>query len=501
MPILKAIQPTFLKRDPVKQAVDLLPEGKYFLSVNTMLALTTTPPLVNQYFQLTLKQPIHGVVTWFAFAPHVQVLAESNPALEMARDRQTIFNTCFAAATQPGFDQNRLTFLDRGIQNSALNGQIGSYPSRLQQTPKAQTLSSLGDQVVLVGSQQRVDFSPYPNVGVMPTLDQNGLSFLHPDIQEACLCVGSYTKGQMQAHWLGRNALTKGQFWSATKILPILNVVWQANVKSSTTPIKSCVIRDAQRLANQPGTDLDFTETAIDIISYRKDNVVQEIMISNQLADTLKRLSTLSDLESWLANITGNHQLEFRGYYSDNPLIANPCLQSGETVILRSPAAGKPGENLITAYDLTRILSMVGWHVNLPIAARLPAIQWHSLETLVRCLGYDSARYVDVALKTLGLTDSLSGVVVLSKLGFGDSDTRQRTELCYTALVQFTDDRPKANQQPAKLRTLALTLRAAVQKKDSKGERDLDAEARWLDARMAAEVTEILRRIVTEELA
>ncbi len=46
-----------------------------------------------------------------------------------------------------------------------------------------------------------------------------------------------------------------------------------------------------------------------------------------------------------------------------------------------------------------------------------------------------------------------------------------------------------------------MTLRAAVQKKNAQGERDLNAEACWLDARMAAEVTEILRRIMTEELA
>jgi hypothetical protein len=46
-----------------------------------------------------------------------------------------------------------------------------------------------------------------------------------------------------------------------------------------------------------------------------------------------------------------------------------------------------------------------------------------------------------------------------------------------------------------------MTLRSAVQKLDGTGQRDLDEEARWLDARMAAEVTEIMRRIVTQELA
>lgn len=497
MLVLKAVQPTFIKRDPTKQAASLPPEAKYFMAVGTTIEITAFVLAANQHLQVTLKQALNGFVTWFAFSPHVQIVEQVIDPLEAARDRQKVFNDFLAIEVQQGANQDKLVFLDRGIKGSVIENQIDAYPDRLRQAPDGRTVVSLGEKLQLSGSSQIVTFNPYPKVGVIPPIDQAALNFLHPDIQEACVCVGSYVNGQLRSRWLGRNALTKGQFWSATKIVPILNVVAQANAKAVTTQIKNCVIRDSQGKVS----DLGFTEAAIDIISYRKDDITNDILISNQLSDTFKRFSALANLETWFETITGNKPLEFRGYYSGKPLIAEPILQAGTTVVLRSQAAGTGGENLISAYDLTRIVSMLGWHFHIPADAKLPAAQWHSLETVVRAMGYDSARYIDAAMQVLGLENRVSAPVILSKLGFGPSQLRQRTELCYTALVQLIDDRPKAKGQPAKLRTIALTLRAAVQKLNRSGNRDLDEEARWLDARMAAEVTEILRRIVTEELA
>jgi hypothetical protein len=497
MLVLKAVQPTFLKRDPTKQAAELPPEAKYFLAVGAAIEITAFVLAANQHLQVTLKQPLNGFVTWFAFSSHVQVVEQTTDLLEVARDRQKVFNSFLAMEVQQGANQDRLVFLDRGLSGSFIETQIAAYPDRLRQAPDGRTVVSLGDKLQLAGSSQIVTFNAYPKLGVVPIIDQAALNFLHADIQEACICVGSYVNGQMRSRWLGRNALTKGQFWSSTKIVPILNVVAQANAKSISTQIKDCLIRDPQGKVK----NLDFTETAIDIISYRKDDIANDILISNQLSDTLKRFSSLANLETWFETITGNKSLDFRGYYSGKPLIAEPILQTGTTAVLRSQVAGTGGENLVSAYDLTRLVSMLGWHFHIPIEAKLPSAQWHSLETVVRAMGYDSARYVDAAIQLLGLESRISAPVIMSKLGFGPSDLRQRSELCYTALVQLIDDRPKANGQPAKLRTLAMTLRAAVQKLNSSGKRDLDEEARWLDARMAAEVTEILRRIVTEELA
>lgn len=64
------------------------------------------------------------------------------------------------------------------------------------------------------------------------------------------------------------------------------------------------------------------------------------------------------------------------------------------------------------------------------------------------------------------------------------------------ALVRFVDERPKAAGKPAKLRTLAMTLRA---EKAVGSSSNVDRLAIELDARFCAEVTEILRRLFAEE--
>ena len=135
---------------------------------------------------------------------------------------------------------------------------------------------------------------------------------------------------------------------------------------------------------------------------------------------------------------------------------------------------------------------MLGWHNYLAEGAQLPAARWDSLATVVQAMAQDTARYVDMAIATLGLAPAIASPVILSKLGFGRSDSRDRTELCYVAFVQFLDSRSK--DHPAMLRTVSLALLVA------RSTGDANAEARQADARMAAEVTEILRRVVTQEL-
>ncbi len=63
------------------------------------------------------------------------------------------------------------------------------------------------------------------------------------------------------------------------------------------------------------------------------------------------------------------------------------------------------------------------------------------------------------------------------------------------ALVRFVDERPDAAGKPAKLRTLAMTLRA---QKVLDGSSTLDRQAIELDARVCAEVTDIFRRLLAE---
>ncbi|MEL7227079.1 MAG: hypothetical protein AAGL17_20165, partial [Cyanobacteria bacterium J06576_12] len=106
------------------------------------------------------------------------------------------------------------------------------------------------------------------------------------------------------------------------------------------------------------------------------------------------------------------------------------------------------------------------------------------------------ARYVDIALDTLGLSGDVKAPVILSKSGFGRSDERDRTELTYSALVQFALPRPGASDPTASHQnySFGLTLIAAEQTGDG------NQEARFVDALMAAEVTEVVKRVVTGQL-
>ncbi|MEM7758105.1 MAG: hypothetical protein AAF298_08275 [Cyanobacteria bacterium P01_A01_bin.40] len=123
---------------------------------------------------------------------------------------------------------------------------------------------------------------------------------------------------------------------------------------------------------------------------------------------------------------------------------------------------------------------MLGWHLHLPNAAKLPSAQWKSLESVVRAMGFDTARYVDVALETLGVVNMISQPVVISKVGWGNSS------MTYTALVKFVDERTT----PRKLRTFALALRSPTPRLNKSR-----------DTNLAVAVTEIIRRILAEELA
>jgi hypothetical protein len=139
---------------------------------------------------------------------------------------------------------------------------------------------------------------------------------------------------------------------------------------------------------------------------------------------------------------------------------------------------------------------MVAWHYQLSNQADLPAAMGHSLKPFIRTMGNDTARYVDAALDTLGLRPYLQSPVIISKSGFGRSDQRDRTELTYCALVQFSLPRQGAPDPTAPYQQYSLSFTLIVTKQTGDG----NEEARYVDARMTAEVTEILRRMVTNTL-
>ncbi|MGA9380912.1 MAG: hypothetical protein WBV73_19275 [Phormidium sp.] len=393
--------------------------------------------------------------------------------LEQAKDRLQVYKDFITIALNQRANNDNPALLYQGLQSSPYKQQIKDYPERLS-TKDYQQIGTEKE------SEETEKFNPYPPVGEVPKINE-GLDFLHEDIQEACVCVANFGAENLLTYWLGRNAFTKGQFWSATKIFPILNVVSRVNANSPNTDIDDCVIRDR----DQRKRDVPFYELVWDVVSYG-----DRIASSNSLAAMFRRFETRQGLENWVKKITGNKNLEFRGGYGEPPYLSRPEIYDlkQKKVVLSATSEGTPGENLVTAYDLTRCITMLGWHQHLPSEIKLPNAQWNSLESIVRAMGTDACRYTDLAIKQLGIDKFISSPVIISKLGNGYSNSRNRYEIVYVMLIQFTDELSQTENNSAKLRSFALTLRGASN------------NAVKLDARMAAEVTEILRRVVTNEL-
>ena len=405
--------------------------------------------------------------------------------LKQTQNRQQVFNEYLQQGSR--FSADKLVFLDRGIQNSPYKADLPQYPDRLREVPDGIEVVSLGETLKLTGTSQTVTFRPYPLRGKQPQIDAKGLDFLHADIKAACICVGSIVGGKLRSHWLGKNALQNMELWSATKIIPLLNVVSRVNNQFPAVDADQCMVRPSGS-----ANGYKFYDLAVDVVNYG-----HAIASSNSLSAMFKQFDTPSNLENWVQKTTGNTALSFRGRYGEPPFLQTPELWDTKTQrqVLTSPNVPALESNTLSTYDLTRFISMLGWHFHIPLEARLLGGQWDSLECIVRAMGHDTARYLDVAIERLGLASVVRSTVIISKLGFGRSSIRDRTELVYTALLQFVDKRPRTENKPAILRTVAITLIGA------KDLNNANQEAIELDARMAAEVTEILRRLMTQELA
>ncbi len=403
-------------------------------------------------------------------------LIRSYPELEQAQNRQATFQSLHRQ--EAGFNAEKLAFLDRGIQRSPFRNKLSQYAPQLQSVPQlsAAVATPLTKPVA------------YPSRGDLLFPTEGALDFLSSDILSACVCLSTLQKGELQTRWLGKDALSDRQLWSATKFVPLLNVTARANTAAPAVEIDRCQVR---AVGTQNG--YSFDDLAKGIVTY--DN---RIATSNSLVAMFKHFETPARLEEWTRQLTGNGQLSFQGRYGEAPFIEFPQLWDPKTrqVLLQAAGEKHQGQNLVSTYDLTRLLTMAGWHWHLPQSAVIPGIQGHSLSSFIQAMGADTARYVDVALDTLGLTGYVRSPVIISKSGFGRSDQRDRTELTYSALVQFSLPRQGAPDPTATHQqySLSFTLIAA------KATGDANQEARYVDALMAAEVTEILRRTITNQL-
>jgi hypothetical protein len=375
-------------------------------------------------------------------------------------------------------------FVSRTIDKSPFKEAIKNYQFNLEQRPDGTQTTSHGNSLTLVNGSV-VNFDSYPDLNSLPTIDGSGLDFLSSTssdtISQACLCVGSFVQGddQIKAHWLGKNALSKQQFWSATKFIAVLNAVCKINKNYPGTDIGGCYI-------GSPSNSI--FSLVKDLVRYNGGGFE-----SNDIGGMFKRFSERSELEKWVENITKN-DIDFRGFYGHNP----PSIDFPKVI---DPTNPKPvlsyanktasGDNLVSAYDLVRLISMVGWHPHLVDTNHLPNADWNGLAVVARAMGHDTARYVDTALETLGLINVISKPVIFSKVGWGNSSSnpKNNSAMTYVAFVKFVDGRTS----PGKFRTFALALRC----QDSLNPGDFDSR----DTRLAASVTEIIRRIVMEELA
>jgi len=421
--------------------------------------------------------------------PTTAITVNQNIAQQLLQVKQLTF--IFDQAKDTNFILNKLTtiqdnssvavnigvtdaFIARSTRNSPFSADFNLYPQHLAQRPDGVNIVSYGDDITLVGSGKTISFTDYPSRGSLPSIDNAGLNFLPSSISHACLCVASFGDGNspIKTDWLGKDALNPEQLLSATKFIGVLNTVSQINSKFPTVDIDNCVIESPRS---------KFFDLIVDMVSLRKD-ASGSVGRSNQIGVLFKRFTKRQDLEAWLKAQTGNTTCQFTGGYGVDPLIANPIvkdLSSNATVLNASSAIGSTGNNDVSTYDLVRLISMLGWHLNLTSATRFLGSQWASLECVIRAMATDPARYVDVALETLGLINVISEPVVISKVGFGPSS------FTYVALVKLVDRR----FTPGKLRTFALALRCPSGSNETR------------DTQIAAAVTEIIRRIFAEELA
>jgi hypothetical protein len=382
-------------------------------------------------------------------------------------------------------NDDHLPGLDRGIEASPFLRELERYANSLRSAPDGHS--------VVPYPRPAAGFQAFPTLGIVPTIvsgreGRGGLEWLSDEVSQACVCVGSFSTGaSLAARWYGRRAAGDNvQFWSATKFVAGLHVLCQANRRRPSLPISQCRVRGRRNGAERlEPFDALFTE----MVSYAKDR--REPGHSNAVGAMFKEIRDPAqpDVQQWLRRITGNDSLLLLGAYGAAPYLREAALVDPTGSVQVPHTLSGTSRNLVSAHDLVRLMTMVGWHLHLSPASRLPAAQWASLRSLIHGLGQDTARYVDIALETLGLLPSVRSPVVFSKLGYGTTspDFPDAPALTYVAFAQFIDTRTTPQRQ----RSFALALRIPTWP---------GAGARH-DARMATEVTEIVRRVFNEEFA
>lgn len=353
-----------------------------------------------------------------------------------------------AEARRIGADDHHLAFLDRGLESCPW----------LESLAAAELPAAARGRDRAAGS--RPGYGTYPRRGVVPALESEELAWLGPEIAQACLCRGRIGPSGLEVRWQGRDAQTPLECLSASKIIPLLNVLARAPAPRARLQPRGS---DALSMALEPAL--------FDLVSY-----AGTVGSSNALAALLNQLEPRR--EAWIRAHTGGAEgLRFGGRYGEAPPIARPELRhQGDGSVLLPFGSPATAGNAVSVYDLTRLLSMLGWHRLLGPAQRLRGLSAAGAGLAARVLCCDSARYLDAAFADLGLERRIDTPLILSKMGYGES------ALVYSAFLHVHD---RHGDHPIE-HSLAFTLRCP------KGSGD--REAVRADLAMAEAVTSLLAR-------
>lgn len=374
----------------------------------------------------------------------------------LALDRDALYRELLAQEAAEHSNPDHLSFLDRGLASGPFAGDVSEIASRLARP------------IGLPGATG----AAFPRAGVMPTaIDGTALAAMDPAILNACVAVADGDR----VRWYGRAPLTTGQYWSSTKILQCFNL---ASVVNEAHP--EVRLGDTRIGGFDSAPAMPLARLMREIVSYE-----QGVTRSNAGAECIGRFVSRQAREALVEEMTG-HDVMFRGGYGAGSLFERPQLTgAGGAIVAIGPAAiGEIGPNLVSAYDLTRVVAMAAWHPHLSPEQRITGAQWHSLSAVLLAMGHDSARYLDIAFQKLGLVNQVRDVTIATKLGFGFSSASGLAQLTYTGTLRFSDTR----HVPPVTRRACFTLRGEA------------ASAVALDARVALEVTDLLRLLANGAL-
>jgi len=265
----------------------------------------------------------------------------------------------------------------------------------------------------------------FPAYGTLPSF--GGAPWLQSisGLDGGCVVVGAVGGGDFKAKWFGKNPSTPMEMWSSTKVAIVPHLL-NLGTKGGRSNLDT-----SKWMLNVGSRSWSFDSVLLAIDTYSGSPAS-----SNSLALTLKRLLSAAAVNQYVRAYTGDSRLSLAGGYGESAASASPKLMVGNTALISSPGSFAATANNMSPYAMARLFAMIGYHMNLPNAKKFPGVQWASTKGFIGALGMDDARYIDYAFKRLNMAPT--NVVIISKLGAGNTAIRHRNEFIYSAFTRFT---------------------------------------------------------------